>query len=111
MFIEEFLSAYSKGTVETVRTTRMRGTVELILRPYTEDAISVVVLDLILQRGVSQEGTASAALDWLCALADRYRVILFLSPDPIDSPMLLAWYSKRRFVPVEHNYMRRDPND
>ncbi len=111
MFIDEYLNSYSKGTVETVRGSRMHGTVELSLRPYSEDAISVVVIDLILQRGVPNEGTASEALDWLCAMADRFHVILYLSPEPADSQMLLAWYSKRRFVPVEHNYMRRDPND
>lgn len=87
----------------------MIGTVEFLLRPYSEDGISVVVIDMIQQRGARKEGTASKALDWLCALADILRVILYLSPEPIDSIFLLTWYGKRKFTPVEYNYMKRDP--
>jgi hypothetical protein len=52
-------------------------------------------------------GTASQALDTLCREADRHKVVLHVTPDPLPRThglalpraRLKAWYGRRGFVP------------
>lgn len=60
-----------------------------------------IYVDLIeIDQEHSGRGHGSAALDALCALADRHGVALFLNAEPagrLGAEDLLAWYGRRGF--------------
>jgi hypothetical protein len=59
------------------------------------------------------KGDGSAALDWLCAMADRHGVPIEGSIQPVgDQPRLSSnelrrWYKKRHFITNRHGDIRR----
>lgn len=111
-----FFAAYLAETVEDtirpyVRVWALRG------EQYAEVSIHAhagyAFIDVIhsLKRGA---GHASAVLDRICALADRYGVSLELIPQPLgfdglDRRQLIAWYARRGFVPRYDDHLVRPP--
>lgn len=61
------------------------------------------------------KGYGSAALDWLCALADKHQVRLcgiiepFVPNPPLDTRQLADWYKRHGFTIGKGFYIERIP--
>lgn len=78
-----------------------------------------IQLDHVISLAKKGTGNASAALKWLCDLADKHKVTIELEVEPIKKAgaegkpltkaQLKQWYKKNGFKPTGGDYMVREP--
>jgi len=116
-----FIRDFCEGTTSSVYPKHLkklassicglsRSGCEIVL-DVTETWVHVVGLYVSFE---VSKGAGSAALDWLCGLADRHGVQLWLVPKPrshkrLGVQALRAWYKRRGFIANGHGWWVRVP--
>lgn len=110
-FMREFLDAtQSNPFAAHERVWEMRAAFELSI---FDNRIHLGCVRSLMQRG---KGNGTAALDWLCALADRHGVEIEGEIEPVgqirprlNAHQLRAWYKRHGFTVSNTGFITRKP--
>lgn len=114
-YIDNFLKDYEAETKENALNPKVRiwqDSVGFELSKFGK-GIHISSITNFAKKGT---GKASAALTWLCALADKHHVTLELIVEPIghddgnlNKNQLKAWYKRNNFMNMGNDKMVRSP--
>lgn len=117
--LTEFLKEFDAATVSNFFQPRMRIYKDAVGIEASKfnGRIHISSIMSFVQKGAGQAGEA---LKWMCALADKHKVVLDLTVSPIknagaregkslNKAQLTAWYKRNGFVTTRADAMERQP--